>query len=213
MADLKETHRSDRDKERLRAEDINVSQGLRNVAAVALDLLQDSPEVMDLPQTSTVTGRSFKPPADKPYVATNLSDVMNRLILQNSPWKTHKPTPKEYFETPSIYSGERGDEVQYGEIVFQPALRVGGKVFTGRTHGEAADKLFKSGYRGSYLPEKLEHGFVTDKGRFLTRAEATAMQGGKGKQLHSVDLKKPWRKERPKGSVLKVTVANKPPYN
>jgi hypothetical protein len=95
--------------------------------------------------------------------------------------------------------------IQEGESIKSAAIKMpDGEIVTGQYHQEAYDKL---GMLQEDSPPGVKEGFVTDKGRFVSREEASKISKESGqlesppKSLHSEDL----------GAEIKPPMAGQPP--
>lgn len=80
-------------------------------------------------------------------------------------------------------SGEIAEKISF------PAIRFEGKIYEGINHADAAEKAGLWQKLGQFPDEALAEGFTTNRGRFISREEASSITKSKTKSLHSSDLK------------------------
>lgn len=73
------------------------------------------------------------------------------------------------------------------ERLVSAAIKVGDKVYEGQDHGAAFEKALAAGEKPEAISRGDLGGFVTDKGRYVTRQEATALVQSTGQQAGTAE--------------------------
>lgn len=84
--------------------------------------------------------------------------------------KVEGPIPQSVM--PKVESAGSPKPIEASEKISGATITYKGKVYTGTTHIDALDKLGRDVDVNSLTNRDIENGFVTDKGRVITRAEA-----------------------------------------
>src|SRR5205823_7995976 len=132
-------------------------------------------------------------PAAEDMEAIRQQQIAQTLTPEQEAARYGPPPPAQpEIITPELGSPFQPPEETQPKIVSAAVMDDKGKIYTGRTHGEAMNAT-----RATNIPDELADGFVTDTGQYLTGEQANLMGKGEPGVLDATELERINRKGEP----------------